>query len=82
MSAYLDERGEISRPVDDGWFDTGDLVQIADDGTIHLRGRSSEVINVSGLKVVPSEVEEAIATLPGVLEVKVYAGQHPPERQW
>ena len=34
------------------------------------------MINVSGLKVVPCEVEEAIAALPGVLEVKVYAGQH------
>ena len=76
MNAYLDERGELSQAVDDGWFDTGDLAQIADDGTIHLRGRGSEVINVSGLKVVPCEVEEAIATLPGVLEVKVYAGQH------
>jgi acyl-coenzyme A synthetase/AMP-(fatty) acid ligase len=76
MNAYLDERGELSRALPDGWFDTGDLAQITDDGTIHLRGRGSDVINVSGLKVVPCEVEEAIAALPGVLEVKVYAGQH------
>lgn len=66
--------GELSHATVDGWFDTGDLAHITDDGTIHLRGRSSEVINVSGLKVVPCEVEEAIAALPGVLEVKVYAG--------
>jgi acyl-CoA synthetase (AMP-forming)/AMP-acid ligase II len=32
------------------------------------------VINVAGLKVIPLEVEEAIAALPGVIEVKVYAG--------
>jgi acyl-CoA synthetase (AMP-forming)/AMP-acid ligase II len=76
MNAYLDERGELSRALPDGWFDTGDLAQITDDGTIHLRGRGSDVINVSGLKVVPCEVEEAIAALPGVLEVKVYAGHH------
>ena len=74
MNAYLDERGELSQAPVDGWFDTGDLAHITDDGTIHLRGRSSEVINVSGLKVVPCEVEEAIAALPGVMEVKVYAG--------
>ena len=36
------------------------------------------MLNVFGLKVVPCEVEEAITQLPGVLEVKVYAGQH----QW
>jgi acyl-coenzyme A synthetase/AMP-(fatty) acid ligase len=76
MNAYLDERGALSHSLADGWFDTGDLAQIADDGVIHLRGRGSDVINVSGLKVVPCEVEETIASLPGVLEVKVYAGQH------
>jgi long-chain acyl-CoA synthetase len=76
MNAYLDEHGELTTALADGWFDTGDLAQLTEDGTIHLRGRSSEVINVSGLKVVPCEVEESIATLPGVVEVKVYAGQH------
>lgn len=75
MYGYLDERGQITRP-ENGWFETGDLARIAEDGTIHLRGRDSEVINVSGLKVVPCEVEEAISTLSGVLEVKVYAGQY------
>ncbi len=76
MNSYLDERGELTTALTDGWFDTGDLAQLTGDGTIHLRGRSSEVINVSGLKVVPCEVEESIATLRGVVEVKVYAGQH------
>ena len=32
------------------------------------------MINVEGLKVIPSEVEEVIAAIPGVVEVKVYAG--------
>ncbi len=32
------------------------------------------MINVEGLKVIPSEVEEVIAAVPGVVEVKVYAG--------
>lgn len=74
MAGYLDDRGEILS-VPDGWFETGDLARI-EDGVICLRGRDSEVINVSGLKVVPCEVEEAITTLAGVVEVKVYAGEH------
>ena len=36
----------------------------------------TDVINVLGMKVVPSEVEEVIASLPGVSEVMVYAGRH------
>jgi long-chain acyl-CoA synthetase len=76
MAGYLDEHGRITNPASEGWFETGDLARIDDDGTIHLRGRDSEVVNVSGLKVVPCEVEEAITLLPGVLEVKVYAGEH------
>jgi acyl-CoA synthetase (AMP-forming)/AMP-acid ligase II len=59
--------------VADGWFETGDLAQIDARGRIHLLGRLSEVINVFGLKVIPREVEEVIALLPGVAEVKVYA---------
>jgi acyl-coenzyme A synthetase/AMP-(fatty) acid ligase len=74
MAGYLDDRGQITSPLGDGWFETGDLARIADDGVIHLRGRGTDVINVLGLKVVPQEVEEAIAACPGVREVKVYAG--------
>jgi acyl-CoA synthetase (AMP-forming)/AMP-acid ligase II len=58
----------------DGWFDTGDLASIDSDRNIQLMGRESEVINVEGSKVIPCEVEEVIASFPGVREVKVYAG--------
>jgi acyl-coenzyme A synthetase/AMP-(fatty) acid ligase len=76
MTGYLDDQGQVSVPLDEGWFGTGDLARIADDGTIHLRGRDSEVINVAGLKVTPCEVEEVIGQMPGVREVKVYGGTH------
>jgi acyl-CoA synthetase (AMP-forming)/AMP-acid ligase II len=76
MVGYLDDQGRITNPVSNGLFETGDLAR-TDDGTIYLRGRASEVVNVFGLKVVPCEVEEVIAELPGVLEVKIYAGEHP-----
>lgn len=61
--------------LEEGWFDTGDLARIDERGHIHLTGREADVINVEGLKVLPSEVEEVIASLPGVHEVKVYAGR-------
>lgn len=73
MAGYLDDEGNLTTPLNDGWFETGDLARLAAEGVIHLRGRTGEMINVHGLKVVPAEVEETIATLPGVREVKVYA---------
>jgi acyl-coenzyme A synthetase/AMP-(fatty) acid ligase len=75
MHGYLDDRGRVTT-TPDGWFETGDLARLEDDGAIHLRGRDGDVVNVSGMKVVPCEVEEAIATLAGVREVKVYAGEY------
>jgi len=76
MAGYLSDSGEILQPWDtEGFFETGDLARIVEDGTIHLRGRTGEMINVLGLKVVPCEVEEAIAAMPGVREVKVYRGE-------
>jgi len=73
MHGYLQDDRRVTVPRD-GWFETGDLARITSDGTIQLRGRDSEVVNVSGMKVAPCEVEEAIASLVGVREVKVYAG--------
>ncbi|EAQ79144.1 class I adenylate-forming enzyme family protein [Blastopirellula marina] len=76
MAGYLDEQDAILHPWDaDGWFETGDLARIAGDAVIHLRGRTGEMINVLGLKVVPCEVEETIAAMPGVREVKVYGSR-------
>lgn len=74
MAGYLGAGGIDSVPLTDGWFETGDLARLDESGFIHLLGREAEVINVEGLKVIPSEVEEVIAAIPGVVEVKVYAG--------
>jgi long-chain acyl-CoA synthetase len=74
MAGYLGPDGVDRSALSDGWFQTGDLSRLDEHGSIHLRGRITEVINVGGMKVVPSEVEEVIGGLGGVREVKVYAG--------
>jgi long-chain acyl-CoA synthetase len=74
MAGYLGADGVDASPLSDGWFETGDLARLDKSGYIYLLGREAEVINVEGLKVIPSEVEEVIASIPGVVEVKVYAG--------
>ena len=52
----------------DGWLRTGDLVQVRD-GFIYMADRRKEMINSSGFNVYPSQVEEAVRTMPGILDV-------------
>lgn len=57
----------------DGWFKTGDLVEELPDGYIKIIGRSKEVINVGGQKVLPSEVESIILSMKEINDCMVYA---------
>ncbi len=56
----------------DGWFKTGDLVETTKEGFIKIIGRSKEVINVGGQKVLPTEVESVILSMPFVADCMVY----------
>jgi acyl-CoA synthetase (AMP-forming)/AMP-acid ligase II len=59
-------------PVDpDAWRPTGDLVEVVGD-RVYFRGRSSDVINVGGVKVHPLPVEDRISAVPGVQMVRVF----------
>jgi long-chain acyl-CoA synthetase len=53
----------------DGWLRTGDIGLMRDDGYIKVVDRKTDVINVSGFKVYPNEVEDVVAKHPGVFEV-------------
>jgi acyl-coenzyme A synthetase/AMP-(fatty) acid ligase len=73
MKGYLN----ADAPFDaDGWFNTGDLVEVRGD-FFRILGRVSDVINVGGQKVHPSEVESVILELPEVAEVAVAGESNP-----
>ena len=55
----------------DGWFRTGDIATIDDDGFLWIEGRVSDMINRGGLKVHPAEVEEVLRLAPGVADAAV-----------
>lgn len=61
----------------DGWFPTGDLVEITEDCYIKIIGRTKEIINVGGEKVLPQEVENVILELPEIVDVVVYGESNP-----
>lgn len=59
--------------TDDGWFQTGDLVEEKENGYIQIIGRNKEVINVGGLKVLPMEVESVLLEMDEVSDCMVYS---------
>ena len=61
----------------DGWLRTGDVAVVDDDGFLFLVDRVKDLIIVSGFNVYPAEVEEVIASHPGVAEVAVIGVPHP-----
>jgi cyclohexanecarboxylate-CoA ligase len=57
--------------TDDGWFRSGDLIALDDDGYLTVTGRSKEVINRGGYKYSPREVEEALLFHPDIERVAI-----------
>ena len=70
-SAMLGYLNAPSPFTDDGWFKTGDQVEV-DGEYIKILGRKSEIINVGGEKVYPQEVENILQQLNNVEEVTVF----------
>jgi len=64
-SAMLGYLNAPSPFTDDGWFMTGDAVEV-DGEYFRILGRRSEIINVGGEKVFPAEVETVLESMPGV----------------
>jgi long-chain acyl-CoA synthetase len=71
LDAYLHPWRSRAEILEDGWFRTGDLARIDEDGDVHLLGRSHSVINVAGLKCFPEEVEAVLCELPEVERARV-----------
>jgi crotonobetaine/carnitine-CoA ligase len=64
---------ETAQVITDGWLHTGDLVTVNGDETYTFVSRRKEVLRRRGQNLSPSEVEDAIASHPDVLEVAVVA---------
>lgn len=75
-------RGYWRRPADDedafidGWFRTGDIGLVDEDGYLYLVDRKRDLIIVSGFNVFPSEVEEVLLQHPGVAQAAVTGEPH------
>jgi len=78
MDGYLRAPEETAAVLaDGGWFRTGDLASISDDGYVSIVGRKRELILRGGYSVVPGEVEAALLGHPAVAEAAVIGVAHP-----
>ncbi|MES2964673.1 MAG: AMP-binding protein, partial [Bdellovibrionota bacterium] len=70
MKGYWQRPDETAKVMDaDGWFHSGDIGIMEPDGFSRIVDRKKDMILVSGFNVYPNEIEDVIATHPGVLEV-------------
>jgi len=83
MSGYWNKPEETEAAFKDGWFLTGDIGLMDEDGFLKISGRKKEIIKCSGYSVFPTEVEELLYKHPAVKEVAVigvpdpYRGESP-----
>lgn len=70
MKGYWQRPEETAKVLSaDGWLRTGDMGKMDENGYFYIVDRKKDMILVSGFNVYPNEVEDVIATHPGVLEV-------------
>jgi len=71
MKAYWNKPEATAEAIPDGWFRTGDLATMDDEGYFTIVDRKKDMILRGGMNVYPREVEEVIYTHPDVIEVAV-----------
>jgi long-chain acyl-CoA synthetase len=72
MQGYWHRHDESTLVLSEGgWLHTGDIGAFDADGYLKILDRKKDMVNVSGFKVFPNEVEDVIAQHPGVLEAAV-----------
>jgi fatty-acyl-CoA synthase len=75
-SSYFGDEGK-DRFTKDGWFKTGDVVTIDDEGYVRITDRSKDVVKSGGEWISSVQLENALMSHPDVLEAAVFAARHP-----
>jgi long-chain acyl-CoA synthetase len=71
MQGYWHRPDETAKAIRDGWFYSGDVAVMDEEGYVSIVDRKKDMILVSGFNVYPNEVEAVIAQHPGVADVAV-----------
>jgi fatty-acyl-CoA synthase len=71
FAGYYDNDAANAKAFRDGWFRTGDLGHVDDEGFLYITGRASDMYISGGSNVYPREIEEKILTHGGIAEVAI-----------
>ena len=71
FSGYWNNDIETNKKIIDGWLHTGDYATVDDEGYFYFKGRKDDLINSSGYRIGPSEIESTILSLQEVEMVAV-----------
>jgi long-chain acyl-CoA synthetase len=77
MQGYWGKPDDTARALRGGWLHSGDIGTMDDEGYVFIVDRVKDMINVSGFKVWPAEVEQFLYRHPAVQEVAVYGLSDP-----
>lgn len=78
MKGYLNNPEATAQAITpDGFFKTGDLGRIDDDGFLHITGRKKDLIIVAGEKASPREIEDVLMQHPALAEAAVLGKKDP-----
>ncbi len=72
FSGYENAPSENATAFIDGWFRTGDMGYLDDEGYLYLTGRKKELINKGGEKISPAEIDQVLMTHPAVQEAMAF----------
>jgi long-chain acyl-CoA synthetase len=71
-SGYFNAPSEANGNFRGGWVYLGDMGTMSAEGMLFLRGRIDDLINFDGVKILPSDIEEALLSHPAVLEAVAF----------
>ena len=71
MKGYYNKPTATEKAIVDGWFHTGDLAKVDDEGFFYIVDRKKDLIIRGGMNVYPREIEEVLFAYPDILEVCV-----------
>lgn len=79
FAGYFDNPDANAKAFRNGWFRTGDLGHMDDQGFVYITGRASDMFISGGSNIYPREIEEKILTHPAIVECAVLGV---PDKMW
>ncbi len=76
LEYYDNEEAMAKAFTDDGWFKTGDMVMLGEEGNLFYKDRDKDALKVGGENVSAREVEDCCREIPGIADIAVVGRKH------